>query len=107
MWRGIHSLMIVSALFFLQAGCMRSASDSPVSAPRRNINEVLAAHEKELMQVPGVVGVFVGLAPDKKTECIKVMLKAPDPAAEKKIPKQLDGYSVITEVTGEIRPLKR
>ena len=86
---------------------MKNASDSPVPTARKDINQVLAAHEKELMQIPGVVGVFVGLADDEKTECIKVMLKAPDPVAEKRIPKQVDGYRVITEVTGEIRPLQR
>ena len=86
---------------------MRNASESPAETPKRDINQVLATHERELMQIPGVVGVFVGLAEDEKTECIKVMLKAPDPVAEKRIPRQLDGYRVITEVTGEISPLKR
>lgn len=81
------------------------ASESPV--PTKNINEVLAAHQAELMRIPGVVGVFVGLAEDQKTKCIKVMLRAADPAAEGRIPKTLEGYRVITEVTGEIRPLKR
>jgi hypothetical protein len=107
MWRGIHILMIASALFILQAGCVRSTTYSPLSSPRRNITEVLATHEKDLMQIPGVVGVFVGLAEDGKTVCIKVMLKAADPATEKKIPRQIEGYQVITEITGEIRPLQR
>ena len=75
--------------------------------PDKDINHTLAAHQDELMSIPGVIGVFVGLAEDEKTECIRVMLKAPDPAAEKQIPKTLDGFRVITEVTGEIRPLKR
>ena len=99
MGRALEFFLIVSAAAILEAGCMKNA--------RKDINQVLAAHEKELMQIPGVVGVFVGLADDEKTECIKVMLKAPDLVAEKRIPKQVDGYRVITEVTGVIRPLQR
>jgi hypothetical protein len=76
-----------------------------MAVPRKNINEVLAAHEKELMAIPGVAGVFVGLEEDGKTECIKVMLKARDEAS--RIPSRLDGYRVIKEITGEIRPLSR
>jgi len=102
MMNGIH-ILVIAAVLFVQMGCVKMASESPV--PTKNINEVLAAHQAELMRIPGVVGVFVGLAEDEKTECIKVMLKAPDPAAEGRIPKTLEGYRVITEVTGEIRPL--
>src|SRR5688572_2962845 len=103
MANGNHILSI-AAILFLQIGCVKMASESPM--PGKNINEVLAAHQQELMRIPGVVGVFVGLAEDEKTECIKVMLKAADPSAEGRIPKTLEGYRVITEVTGEIRPLK-
>lgn len=86
---------------------MRNASNSPDPTAKKDINQVLEAHDDELMRIPGVVGVYVGLTEDEKTECIKVMLKAADPAAERKIPKHLDGYQVIAEVTGEIRPFKR
>ena len=104
MVNGIHILAIAAAVFFLQVGCVKMASDAP--APRKNINEVLSAHQEELMRIPGVVGVYVGLAQDEKTECIRVMLKEADASAEKRIPKKLEGYAVVTEITGEIRPLK-
>ena len=84
---------------------MRNAPTPAENMPERSINEVLAAHQEELMRIPGVVGMFVGLAEDERTECIKVMLKAADPEAARRIPKVLEGYRVITEVTGEIRPL--
>jgi hypothetical protein len=102
MWNGIY--ILVASVLFLQVGCVNMPSES---APAKHINEVLAAHQAELMRIPGVVGVFVGLAEDEKTECIKVMLKAADAAAEGRIPMTLEGYRVIAEVTGEIRPLKR
>ena len=72
--------------------------------PREDINAVLAAHDDELMRIPGVVGVYVGLLDDQQTQCLKVMLSRPLDEPEK-IPKTLGGYPVVTEVTGEIRPM--
>jgi hypothetical protein len=76
------------------------------TSPKRDINDVLRAHDKELLAVPGVVGVFVGLLEDGKTPCLKVMLAQKSPEAERAIPKMLEGYPVVVEVTGEIRPLR-
>ena len=73
--------------------------------PRRDINDVLRAHDKELLAIPGVVGVYVALLEDGKTPCLKVMLARPLVETERALPKTLEGYPVISEVTGEIRPL--
>lgn len=75
-------------------------------ATLRAINMVLADHDQELLSIPGVVGVYVGLLSDETTLCLKVMLTKKDADLEQRIPKVLEGYSVMTEVTGEIRPLK-
>ena len=78
-------------------------NDSP--SPRRNIDDVLRAHDKELLAIPGVVGVYVGEMPDGKTPCLKVMLARKSDEVQRAIPKMLEGYPVVTEVTGEMRPL--
>jgi len=75
------------------------------SLPKRDINAVLAAHDKELLAIPGVVGVYIGLLNDQKTSCLKIMLARRTPEADRDIPKQLEGYPVIVEVSGQIRPL--
>ena len=75
------------------------------SFPPRDINAVLADHDDELLAIPGVVGVYVGLR-DETTPCLKVMLARKDPVLERRIPHSLEGHPVLTEVTGEIRPLK-
>ena len=41
-------------------------------------NAVLADHDKELMAIPGVVGVYVGVLRDQKSPCLKVMLARRD-----------------------------
>jgi len=71
-------------------------------SPKRDINAVLAAHDKELLAIPGVVGVYVGVLDDGRTPCLKVMLAEKNHETEEKIPQTLDGYPVVTEVTGEI-----
>jgi hypothetical protein len=75
------------------------------ATPRRDINDVLRAHDKELLAISGVVGVYVGVLEDGKTPCLKVMLARKSAKAERAIPKTLEGYPVVVEVTGEIRPL--
>lgn len=75
------------------------------ATPRRDINDVLRAHDKELLAIPGVVGVYVAVLDDGKTPCLKVMLAQKSAETERAIPKTLEGYPVVLEVTGEIRPL--
>ena len=81
----------------------QSQTNSPT--PKRDINAVLADHDKELMAIPNVVGVYVGLLDDGQTPCLKVMLAQKSSETERAIPQSLEGYPVVTEVTGKIRPL--
>ena len=74
---------------------------------RRDINAVLADHDDRLMAMPGVVGVYIGVLEDGTTPCLKVMLRQPDKKLEQSLPRVLEGYRVVLEVTGEIRPLSR
>ena len=62
--------------------------------------------DKRLLAIPGVVGVYVGLLSDGRTPCLKVMLARKTPENERAIPRTIEGYSVVTEVTGEIRPFR-
>ena len=91
----VCGLVLVGSLAIAQV-------NSPV--PRRDINAVLAAHDKTLLAIPGVVGVYVGTLRGS-TPCLKVMLAEKNVESERKIPSAIEGYPVVTEVTGEIRPL--
>src|SRR6266699_1643999 len=75
--------------------------------PKRDINDVLAAHDKELLAIPDVVGVYVGTTEDGRTPCLKVMLARKNPESERKIPRIIEGYPVVTEITGNVRALGR
>ena len=76
------------------------------SMTRKDINTVLKDHDKELLTIPGVVGVYVGLLPDDKTPCLKVMVIKETKDLKRLIPKSIDGYPVLIEESGAIRPLK-
>ena len=75
--------------------------------PKRDINAVLRDHDREMMAIPGVVGVYVGVLEDGKTPCLKVMVVRKTPELERKIPKSLEGYPVLLDETGAIRPLRK
>jgi hypothetical protein len=96
----IHRL----GLILLLSACVQASPND--SSSGRDINAVLRAHDDELLQLPDVVGVSVALLPDNKTQCLKVMLARANPETERRLPKTIEGYPVITEITGKFRPLQ-
>ena len=74
---------------------------------KRDINDVLRDHDDELLAIPGVAGVYVGLLEDEKTLCLKVMVERKTPELTAKIPQTLEGYRVVVEETGVIRPMPK
>jgi hypothetical protein len=99
---GVLSLLL---LFVLVASNRPGVAQNDLPVPKRDINAVLASHDKELLAFRGVVGVYVGTLDDRRTPCLKVMLTEKNADSERKIPAAIEGYPVIIEVTGEIRPL--
>lgn len=69
----------------------------------KSIDAVLQEHTDELMAIPGVVGTAQGLCKNKP--CIIVFVTRKTAELEKKIPRELDGYPVELEETGEVRAL--
>jgi hypothetical protein len=95
--------LTAAVLIGTAAGCaMKQAQQT-----RKDANAVLTAHSAELMARPGVVGVYLGLMPNEKTECIRVMLKEDRADLRSGIPREIDGIPVRLEISGEIRPLTK
>ena len=100
--------LVLSLLSVESAACRRNLDNKRPQAEtmsRRDINTVLRDHAPAFMAIPGVAGVYVGVLDDGKTPCLKVMAVKKTPQLEGKIPKSLEGYPVVVEETGEIRPL--
>jgi hypothetical protein len=96
----------VSALILIVASQPDMAQTTSPS-PKRDINAVLAAHDRELIALPDVVGVYIGTLEDNRTLCIKVMLARRNPEVERKIPHSIEGHPVRIEVSGVIRPMRQ
>ena len=99
------SCLVGLGMFALAAGCQKNMAQDNSSSPKRDINAVLRDHDKQLLAIPGVVGVYVAVLEDGKRPCLKVMLARKTPEIERAVPKTIEGYPVVLEVTGEIRPL--
>ena len=104
------SLIITGMIIFTieVSGCANKTSeDGPGenTMPSKAFIEVLKEHTNELMSIPGVVGVAQGLC--GKKPCIKVFVVEMTPGLDKKIPKNLNGYAVSVEETGEIKARKQ
>ena len=71
--------------------------------PINPIEEVLNEHTNDLMSIPGVVGTAQGLC--NKKPCIKVFVIKKTKELDKKIPSELEGYTVQVEETGTFHAL--
>jgi hypothetical protein len=89
----------------LAVGCQPLMAQTTLPSPNRDINAVLAAHNKQLLALPDVVGVCISTLEDDRTLCIKVMLARSNPQVERKIPHSIEGHPVRVEVSGAIRPM--
>jgi hypothetical protein len=108
-WRLSRVPVAFFALTLLACGCQsdkRQLHESGHAMPQRDINAVLRAHDKELMALPGVVGVYVGLLADQKTPCLRVMVVKKTKDLGRAIPRSLEGYKVEVDQTGVIRPME-
>src|ERR1051325_10025655 len=54
--------LLALTVAFVAGGCQRHMIEP--TSPKRDINAVLADHDKRLLSIPGVVGVYVGLLDD-------------------------------------------
>jgi hypothetical protein len=69
------------------------------------VMDVIERHSADLLNVPGVVGVYEGRTQDQRP-VIRIMVAKRTPEHDQKLPKVLEGYPVEIEETGEIRPLQ-
>lgn len=68
---------------------------------RPSIEEVQKRLTDKVMALPGVVGTAIGEKDGQP--CIKVLIARMSPLLEKEIPSQIEGFPVVTDVTGDIR----
>lgn len=72
-----------------------------VTSPTRPIADVQRDHERELLAIPGVVGLGIGACGG--VPCIRVMADGLTSENRARIPSRLEGYRVEVDDTGAIR----
>ena len=75
-----------------------------MNAPQRPIEQVLAEHTPKLMALPGVVGTAQTATADGKPSITIYVVKR-TPELDRAIPRELGGYPVVVEESGEIRAM--
>ena len=71
----------------------------------RDINQVLSEHDKALLAIPGVVGVYVGQLEPEGLPCLRVMVVRKTAKLRRMLPEELEGYRLEIEETGVIHPM--
>jgi hypothetical protein len=101
-WAVIISLAVLVPC----AGCGKSPGDERGAriVQGKDIQKVMDAHVKELMAIPGVVGVAIGALDDGKP-CILVLVVKRTPETLALIPRMIEGYPVKVDESGEIRAM--
>ena len=99
-------LRIPCLLFILVIVVSAAPMSDQDSVPRRDINAVLRDHDEELLAIPNVVGVYVGVIENTTKPCLKVMLAREPSKSDPAVPRWIEGYPVVTEVTGNIEPMR-
>ena len=92
----MKTLVLLISLFAIAACNATEDSTMPSS-----IQEIKSKHEAELMKMPGVVSVGIGL--EKAEKVIIIGVENEKVANSIALPRELDGYSVEVKITGKIR----
>jgi hypothetical protein len=75
------------------------------STKHRSLTEVLEAHKTGWMEIDGVVG--VGETEKDHKPAIMIMVEKLTPTLKRKLPKKVDGYVVVIEEVGKVKPLTK
>lgn len=89
-------------------GCEQQAKDvtqTQKAQPMKSIDDVIKVYADSMLAIAGVVGLYHGLDENRKS-CLKVMVVKKTAELEKRIPKQIEGFTVEIDETGEIKPMK-
>jgi len=70
-----------------------------------DINAVMRSHTEELMGIPGVAGVAIGVT-EEDIPCILVLSAVDVDDIRGEVPDELEGHPVRILYSGEIRPMR-
>lgn len=75
------------------------------TVPGKTIEQVLKDNTSKWMAIQGIEGAAIGVCNDQP--CIKIFTSIQPEEIQSMIPAALEGYPVVIEYTGSIRPLNQ
>jgi hypothetical protein len=91
-------LMVLAAYNACGSQPVEPDEKTAVVMPDNKIEQLIARYGESLMTLPDVVGISESLCEGKP--CIKVLLSAENAETLAHLPKQLEGITVVAEVSG-------
>ena len=95
--------IITLLLSQFEPGIGFAGNDNDKTMSSESIEQVIKTHARELMSIPGVIGIAQGLCDDKP--CIKVFVNKRTPESEQGIPKIIKGFRVDIVESGVFHTL--
>jgi hypothetical protein len=97
------TVAVAMAILAITLTCVKRKNTQMINERSRSIEQVFDTHRDSLLSIPGVVG--AGIARLDEKPCIMVMVRQKSDSTLEQIPKELDGYEVIVEETGQLKAL--
>jgi hypothetical protein len=98
------AILVITGLFPACSGkpdTVKAGESAKTQMTQKTIEQVQAEHTEAWMKIRGVVGIAIGECDGKP--CLKILAASLTPEIKAQIPKLVDGYAVVVEVTGEFR----
>jgi len=96
----ILRLLLAAIVLLTLAGCVKKRDPRrPGDIRGRSVEQVFDSHRDTLLSIPGVIGAGIAKIGDRPV--IVVMVKERNPEIDSRIPKTLDGYSVVLNITSQ------
>jgi hypothetical protein len=101
----VPTALVALAIALTNCGPKILPQEQETAMAETTIKEVLKRNTDWLMSIPGVVGTAIGECGGKP--CIMVLVVKKTPELTKQIPSELQGFPIVIEETGVIRPLEK
>jgi hypothetical protein len=101
----MKKFLLLIFISFAITNCDAQVKDSS-DMKRKPIDKVFKENQEKLLAIPGVQGYYQSLLEDGN-DCIVIMIDKLTDENRSKLPDSLEGYPVVIEAGGEIKPLPK
>lgn len=99
----MKKFLLLIFISFTITNCDAQVKDSS-DMKRKPIDQVFKENQEKLLAIQGVQGFYQGML-ENGEDCIVIMIDKLTDEIQSKLPDSLEGYPVVIEAGGEIKPL--